>query len=67
MVSYKQNILDKYSERDDQWAQDVRLRIDGAVSDLHAAEARYHKYCMATFFNNRSYPGHKNVAINPWQ
>jgi len=65
MVSYKQNILDKCSERDDQWAQDVRLRIDGAVSDLHAAEARYHQYCMATFFNNRSYPGHKNVAINP--
>ena len=46
MVSYKQNILDKCSERGDQWAEDVCLCIEGAVSDLHAAEARYHRYFL---------------------
>ena len=28
---------------------EIRIRIDGAVSDLHAADARYHVDCLVNF------------------
>ena len=34
--------------------QQVRLRIEGAVSDLHAADAQYHKDCMSSFRGPRN-------------
>lgn len=52
----KDKILDKCDERNDKWASDVRLRVSGAVSDLHAANARYHKDCRSIFFYQRSTP-----------
>ena len=36
-------------QRGDEWAHQIRLRIQRAVSDLHAADAQYHKECMAKF------------------
>ena len=51
---YKEFILTKYKERGDKWAQEVEHRVLGAVSDLHAVEARYHNDCMSNFFRNRS-------------
>ena len=35
--------------RNDQWANHVKIRIQGAVSDLHAADARYHEDCKSSF------------------
>ena len=36
------------------WASEVRVRVCGAVSDLHAADARYHKSCRVNFMFPRS-------------
>ncbi|KAJ8018705.1 hypothetical protein HOLleu_43161 [Holothuria leucospilota] len=47
--SLKEEILDKCDERKDKWASEVRVRLGGAVSDLHAADARYHVDCRAKF------------------
>ncbi len=52
--SLKQGILDKCEERNDEWASQVRVRICGAVSDLHAADARYHKSCRVSFMSPKS-------------
>jgi len=35
--------------RDDDWLSTVRLRNQGAISDLHAADARYHVTCQCSF------------------
>ena len=32
----------------------MRCHIEGALSDLHAVEARYHRECMSLFFSNRN-------------
>ena len=50
---YKEYLLDKCHSRNDQWAHEVQSRIKGAVSDLHAVDARYHKDCMSIFVSNR--------------
>ena len=42
--------------RDDDWANEVRLCVLGAVADTHTAEARYHKDSMRRFFSNRMNP-----------
>lgn len=52
--SLKQEILDKCDERNDEWASQVRIRVAGAVSDLHAADARYHIDCRVNFMSTRS-------------
>ena len=57
---YRKFILDKCTARNDTWANEVRIRVLGAVSDLHAAEARYHKDCMSRFFSNRVRPSDQN-------
>ena len=41
-------------ERSDQWAKDVELRVLGAMSDLHAADARYHRDCRPSFMGLKS-------------
>ena len=46
--SLKQEILKKCDEQNDEWAS------QGAVSDLHAADACYHKSCRAIFISPRS-------------
>ena len=51
--NYKEYLLEKCISRSDYWADEVRGRIESAVSDLHAADARYHRYCMSAFMNGR--------------
>ena len=38
--SFKQVILDVCNNRSDEQAEEVRVRLEGAPSDLHAVEAR---------------------------
>ena len=51
---FKQAILDVCNHRNDAQARDVRIRIQGAISYLHAADAIYHKECYALFIASRS-------------
>ena len=51
-TSFKESILRRAKERGDDWADDVIFRTNSALSDLHAADARYHKNCMSMFFSN---------------
>ena len=51
---YSDYVLKKCVEQADKWADDVKLRIQGTIGDLHAAEARYHRDCMCRFFANRN-------------
>ena len=46
------------SVRNDNWADQVRLRVQDAISDLHAADARYHVNCKSSFMS----PKNVNVA-----
>ena len=50
--SFKDVVLDSCDHRNDKWANEVRLRIQGAVSDLHAADAKYHRDCLQLFKKN---------------
>lgn len=47
--TFKEVILDTCDQRNDQWGDQVRLRIQATVSDLHAADAKYHRDCLQTF------------------
>ena len=38
----------------DKWAGEVSIRIQGAVSDLHVADARYHLNCRHRFVSESS-------------
>ncbi len=46
---YKQYLLDLCKIRGDELGRLVHDRILGAPSDLHAADARYHRKCAAAF------------------
>ena len=39
----------------------MRIRVQGAASDLHAADARYHGSCRKLFLN----PKNVRAAMNP--
>ena len=47
----KQEILKVCKSRGDKWAEDVCVRVHGALSDLHAADARYHDDCKLNFMS----------------
>ena len=53
-VDPKVDILEKCNERGDKWSEEVKLRIHGSVSDLHAADARYHVDCKGKFMSPRN-------------
>ncbi|CAH1785436.1 unnamed protein product [Owenia fusiformis] len=53
-ASFKSNILRICHERGDELARQVRTRVEGAVSDLHAVEARYHLDCYKKFINKKN-------------
>ena len=53
-TSLKENILLKCKERGDAHASNVLLRISGALADLHASDAQYHKDCHKMFFSERN-------------
>ena len=52
--SFKYIILETCDSRGDNSARHVRLRVDGAVSDLHAADGRYHYDCRTAFMAPRA-------------
>jgi len=52
--TFKQSIIDTCDARQDNHAHEVKTRVLSAVSDLHAADARYHKDCFVKFINPRS-------------
>ena len=51
---FKKTILDICDKRNDVQAEEVRRRVEGAVTDLHAADAIYHQKCGAEFLASRS-------------
>ena len=46
---FKKAILDVCNHRNDGQANDIRIRIHGAISDLHAADVIHHKGCYTLF------------------
>ena len=48
-LSFKDSILEVCGRWKDAWANQVEVRLQGAISDLHAAEARYHDSCRKNF------------------
>ena len=48
--------------RNDLQADEVRLRVQGAVSDLHAADAQYHVDCYNAFMSPRSIQASHNTS-----
>ena len=48
----KQQVLDKCSQRSDEWADEVRTHVLNCI-DLVAAEAIYHVDCAARFFSGK--------------
>ena len=52
--SFKSAILRHVQQRNDTWSVDVAMRVNSALSDLHAADGRYHKDCHSRFFTNKS-------------
>ena len=47
----KKSLKQEIDECNDPWASQVRVRVAGAVSDLHAADTRYHKSCHSKFMS----------------
>lgn len=50
---YKEFLLERCAVRNDEWGNEVRIRLEGAL-DLHAADARYHRDCMCSFMAMRN-------------
>ena len=48
------NFYQVCDERGDKWADEVRTRLAGSVSDLHAAGGRYHDCCYKEFTSERN-------------
>ena len=63
--SFNKCMLDACDVRDDEWGHQVRIRVEGAVSDLFAANRQYHKECMSLFRGPRNlkYPGSVNEVF----
>ena len=54
--TFKDAILQTCKGRNDKLAKEVELRILGAHTDLHAADARYHRDCRPSFMGAKSQP-----------
>ena len=52
--SFKEVILTTCDKRNDEVANQVRIKIQGAISDLHASNGRYHDKCKNNFMASRS-------------
>ena len=50
---FKNYILNLCSFRNDSWSHEIKFRVNSAISDLHAADARYHQDCMALFLHSK--------------
>ena len=64
-TSYKEHLLGICEKRGDELGQIVKARILGAPSDLHAADARYHRKCNSLF--HRGDDANKNDSKHPDQ
>lgn len=53
--SLKQAILNACERRQDELSDNVRQRVHSAVSDLHAADARYHVDCRNSFLSEKTF------------
>ena len=62
--TFKETILDICTKRDDEQAHQVRSRVEGALSDLHAADGRYHVDCMTSFMSPRSINTAANAVLD---
>lgn len=60
--AFKESILVVCGKRNDEIANQVRVRVEGAISDLHAADARYHVDCMTTFMSPKSINAAQNAS-----
>ena len=60
--SFKESILKVCDQRKDHVAEQVRFRVEGALSDLHAADARYHVDCMTSFMSANSIAAAQNAS-----
>jgi len=56
-IDKKQSLIETCIKRNDAVAKIVQQRVEGALSDLHAADARYHLDCRQRFVSFRSLPG----------
>jgi hypothetical protein len=61
---FKDVIFNACDLRNDDWALNVHLRLEGAVSDLHAADAQYHKDCMSLFRGSRNMMTQHHMVIH---
>ena len=52
--AFKESILEACMQRNVDIANQVRICVEAASSDLHAADARYHVNCMASFMSPKS-------------
>lgn len=59
---FKESVLDCCNKRNDEWANQVRLRVAGAMSDLYAVSARYHDNCRKKFMNSRNVTAASKLA-----
>ena len=53
-------MLQVCDERGDEKVSDVRIRVQGASSDLHAADGRYHDKCRKSFTNQKQIKAARN-------
>ena len=66
-TTLKESILETCAVRNDDLSEKVRLRIHGIVGDLHAAEARYHTDCRASFVSLHHVTFAASKSDNPEQ
>ena len=52
--NFKQNIIQVCDSRGDSLSDSVRVRVNGALSDLHEADGQYHRYCYKSFMSHRN-------------
>lgn len=60
--AFKESILEACTQRNDDIANQVRVRVEGALSNLHAADARYDVNFMASFMSPKSISAAKNAS-----
>lgn len=61
---FKQAILRACDQRGDEQASNIRLRIQGCLSDLHAADAIYHSSCHSKFMSERNINAAKRKSVS---
>lgn len=64
-LTFKESVIQVCNQRADKWAEEVRIRIGGAVTDHHAADARYHDDCRKKLMNERSVKSAAKASMCP--